>query len=795
MNLLFVLIYLTIIFLLGLCVFKARTNNNKLANSIALLLFSGIVTFVLSGISMNIKDKQASCIIYSLYFMSFDWLVICVLNYAEKYTRNFNRTAWGVIIFIAIACIDNISLLLNPWLHHVFNLQKVNLAGKLNIWRIANTTPVFYMHIVFAYSVVMLSALAFVFKAIKTPKLYKRKYITILVLFFILIICNAIYLIFDYPIDFSLYMYCLFAVTICYYSLFFRSTGFITSILTLAVSNLNDAIFCFDLYNNCVYCNEKAQNFILNTIKDESAKLKQTHDYLNCAKNKSAVNYSKYLRDSGINITVEKRFKDWSKETDLSDKTNFEWTQEVILDNKKHFYRVNYRKLLDSNNIYLGCYFSMSDRTSEVDHFNEEHYKMTHDELTGLYNREYFFETSGRKLQASPDKEYYMLCTNVKGFKLYNDLFGPEQGDEILVTEAELLKKILPADCISGRISGDEFAILIEKNQFNPELFINTIKLMREKFSNNLYQLHIYIGVYDVENYEEAPSIMCDKCKIAIESFKEDYHTIIAYYDQYLLEKSLNERKLVSEFDKALDNHEFCMYLQPQVSTDGRILGAEALVRWNHPEKGLIFPGEFIEIFEKTGHIFRLDRYMWDMAAKQLAEWKKSGNEDLYISVNISAKDFYYMDIYEELTSIVEKYDINHLKLKLEITETALMTEMQNQLSLLKRLRDYGFLIEIDDFGSGYSSLNMLKNIDVDVVKIDMGFLSNTNSERMERSELILDFIISMIKKLGMEVVTEGVETKEQVDNLTEMGSDIFQGYYFSKPITVEEFEKKYLNR
>jgi len=123
------------------------------------------------------------------------------------------------------------------------------------------------------------------------------------------------------------------------------------------------------------------------------------------------------------------------------------------------------------------------------------------------------------------------------------------------------------------------------------------------------------------------------------------------------------------------------------------------------------------------------------------------------------------------------------------------MTEMQNQLSLLKRLRDYGFLIEIDDFGSGYSSLNMLKNIDVDVVKIDMGFLSNTNSERMERSELILDFIISMIKKLGMEVVTEGVETKEQVDNLTEMGSDIFQGYYFSKPITVEEFEKKYLNR
>ena len=149
-------------------------------------------------------------------------------------------------------------------------------------------------------------------------------------------------------------------------------------------------------------------------------------------------------------------------------------------------------------------------------------------------------------------------------------------------------------------------------------------------------------------------------------------------------------------------------------------------MRWQHPERGLVFPGDFIGVFEKTGLIYRLDRYMWEQAAKKLREWKDTGKEDMHISVNISAKDFYHMDIYRELTGLVEKYDIAPENLKLEITETALMTEMKNQADLLGRLREFGFRIEIDDFGSGYSSLNMLKSIDVDIVKIDMGFLDKT---------------------------------------------------------------------
>ena len=199
------------------------------------------------------------------------------------------------------------------------------------------------------------------------------------------------------------------------------------------------------------------------------------------------------------------------------------------------------------------------------------------------------------------------------------------------------------------------------------------------------------------------------------------------------------------------------------------MLGAEALVRWQHPKRGLIFPGEFIEVFEKTGLIYRLDMFVWELAVQKLAEWQKDGRSDLYISVNISTKDFYYMNVYETITKLVEKYGIIPSTLKLEITETAIMTGTAGELEIVERFRKYGFEVEIDDFGSGYSSLNTLKDMS------------------------IINTIISLTRTLGLSVVTEGVETREQVDKLTQMGCGVYQGYYFSKPIPVKQFEETYM--
>ena len=253
----------------------------------------------------------------------------------------------------------------------------------------------------------------------------------------------------------------------------------------------------------------------------------------------------------------------------------------------------------------------------------------------------------------------------------------------------------------------------------------------------------------------------------------------------------LHEQELIADLDAALTEGQMKMYLQPQISAEGKMTGAEALVYWVHPEKGIISPGRFVPVFERNGLISDVDRYMWEQACVQLRKWKMEGRTDLYISVNISAKDLYYMNIYQVFLSLIARYQINPKNLKLEITESAIAMDFDRHLELIGKLRSIGFVVEMDDFGSGYSSLNMLKDINVDVLKIDMAFLRKGNDE--EKSKKILKMIISLSKQLGMQVVTEGVEKEEQVQFLTEMGCDVFQGYYFNKPLDVETFEKIYL--
>jgi EAL domain-containing protein (putative c-di-GMP-specific phosphodiesterase class I) len=240
-------------------------------------------------------------------------------------------------------------------------------------------------------------------------------------------------------------------------------------------------------------------------------------------------------------------------------------------------------------------------------------------------------------------------------------------------------------------------------------------------------------------------------------------------------------------FDEALRDEQFKMYLQPQVREDGSVFGAEALVRWVRPDGSVIMPGDFIETLENAGLIQKLDLYMWEHAVRQLSAWKGTPCEGLVISVNVSAKDFYSINVYEELTRLVDAYDVEPRMLRLEITETALLAEPEESIAVVSKLRKRGFIVEIDDFGSGYSSLSMLKNIQADVLKIDMGFLREITDR--ERSRVILRFVIDLAGSLGMDVITEGVETQQQLEALVAMGCRSFQGYYFSRPVPLEDFE------
>ena len=418
-------------------------------------------------------------------------------------------------------------------------------------------------------------------------------------------------------------------------------------------------------------------------------------------------------------------------------------------------------------------------------------HNLLHDNLTGLYGREYFFEKVRQCLDRYPNETYWIFISNISELRIYNEVFGIEKGDEVLLANAKILRANANPKMVYGRISGDEFGVLVPDDESLESMVKSYVKCLEQKFSNNCYRMIVHVGAYKLNDLKEQVASMCEKARIAMDNVKGQYESAYGVYDDDLFAKITNERKLIGEFSNAIKERQFCIFLQPQMRSQGEAIGAEALVRWKHPEQGLISPDAFIPVFERVGLICELDMYVWEEAVKVLRRWQDMGQEDMYISVNISVKDFQNLDLIAIFSDLLKRYEINPKRLKLEITESVMMNDINSILDTFSKLQKLGFEIEIDDFGSGYSSFNMLKEICANVLKLDMGFLSKT--ENIARSQMILQSIITLSGELGMEVVAEGVEELEQVQQLRSMGCDLFQGYYFSRPIEVSEFEEKYV--
>ena len=280
---------------------------------------------------------------------------------------------------------------------------------------------------------------------------------------------------------------------------------------------------------------------------------------------------------------------------------------------------------------------------------------------------------------------------------------------------------------------------------------------------------------------------MCDRARLAIQSVRWNYINRWAYYSDELKDSLLSEQELVNEMEKAISKNQFYVNYQPIFSArSNELVSAEALVRWRHPEKGIISPGDFIPLFEKNGFITKLDFYVWESVCRFLAENKKNGIQNVPISVNVSRINLYNKDLCKVMEGLLEKYGIEPKFLKLEITESAYTENPEQLLSAMAVLQNRGFKVLMDDFGSGYSSLNMLKDVPVDILKIDMKFIDNLDTS--ERACKILYNIIQMAHGLNMEIVAEGVENDNQFELLKRMGCDCIQGYYFSRPLGQREF-------
>ena len=465
----------------------------------------------------------------------------------------------------------------------------------------------------------------------------------------------------------------------------------------------------------------------------------------------------------------------------------------IILSNTlKGFIGVDNPNIKDAKDVIrllaaLGSYLGTTRENAAV--YAKLEYRLNYDSLTKAYNRYGFYKNAQKLIKEHTDTEYCLILSDIKSFKLINEIYGENIADKILIDEVNIIRQKMKGNSVLGRLNGDIIGLVIPKEYLSEKEFSDMIKLLSDRYSNKNFRLHIYLGVYYIKDVNETIRQMVDKVSLVIMKSKGNMSNYILYYDENSYRNDIFKQQLIGEFETALNENQFCMYLQPQTDKDGNMLGAEALIRWNHPNMGLIMPGAFIECFENAGLIYRLDNYIWEEAAKQLKIWKDSGY-NYYISVNISAKDFYHIDVYQTFKNLVSKYGIDTDKLHIEITETALSEDKQAAHKTIERLHDEGFIIEIDDFGSGYSSFNFLKDVCADVIKIDRVFLKKSSHE--ERGEQILRSIISLSHDIGMDVITEGVENVDQLSMLAKMNCDWFQGYYFSKPITVGDFEEKY---
>lgn len=465
----------------------------------------------------------------------------------------------------------------------------------------------------------------------------------------------------------------------------------------------------------------------------------------------------------------------------------------IILSNTlKGFIGVDNPNIRDAKDVIrllaaLGSYLGTTRENAAV--YAKLEYRLNYDSLTKAYNRYGFYKNAQKLIKEHTDTEYCLILSDIKSFKLINEIYGENIADKILIDEVNIIRQKMKGNSVLGRLNGDIIAMVIPKEYLSEKEFSDMIKLLSDRYSNKNFRLHIYLGVYYIKDVNETIRQMVDKVSLVIMKSKGNMSNYILYYDENSYRNDIFKQQLIGEFETALNENQFCMYLQPQTDKDGNMLGAEALIRWNHPNMGLIMPGAFIECFEDAGLIYRLDNYIWEEAAKQLKTWKDAGY-NYYISVNISAKDFYHIDVYQTFKNLVSKYGIDIDKLHIEITETALSEDKQATHKTIERLHDEGFIIEIDDFGSGYSSFNFLKDVCADVIKIDRVFLKKSSHE--ERGEQILRSIISLSHDIGMDVITEGVENVDQLSMLAKMNCDWFQGYYFSKPIAVGDFEEKY---
>ena len=745
-------IFLILIGVLNICAVKVRHSKRQIAGSVSLLLLM-LIPPVAGNLIITLSTKRLLSLVGCyVYYFGMDLVIYALYLYTLDYCR-ITEEHPSVRYLIRISLIaDALQLLANPIFHHAFGVEWVLVEGS-SYYRMvpfAGQT----VHRAVVYGVFAIVVWIFYRKLVTSPKINIERYAVILLAMVVTGALETYFIFSRQPIDLSMIGFGVFGILVFYFTMHYKPYRLLDQMLVNFVQEMPLSAFFFDNSGRCVWANNLG--LWLTELDEES--VEQAGDR---------------LRDifGSLEQTEEEQINHLSFGSGAAAK----------------FFELRKETVRNKHNDPLGSFLTIRDETEEQQELRMEKYNAAHDELTGLYTKSYFYVRVRETLDANPDTIFLAVFLNVRDFKMINDIYGNTFGDRVLVEIANSLRSVLPKECLYGRIAGDTFGMLIPRHLFDAEIAAGALSHFVVREGNFEHHTLMHQGVYEIRNPKLEVSVMFDRAHLAQESIKNEYKQFIAFYDEKMRKNVIWNRHISERLSHALSERQICPYLQPLVERSGKVIGAEALVRWNSPEEGFLSPGMFVPVFEQNGMIADVDRYMWRCACEILHQWQADGHEELFISINVSPKDFYFMDVVAELKELIQEYGVSASRLRVEITETVMMQDNQKRLRILRELREAGFLVEMDDFGSGYSSLNLLKDMPIDLVKVDMQFLKE--AECNKKAQTILRNIMQMTGDLGIPALTEGVETEKQFRMLLEMGCSLFQGYYFAKPMPLDQFE------
>ena len=735
---------------LTLCAIDGRRRFTALGRAVAMLEVFLIPPIFGNCIIIMSHIRMLSFVGSYIYFIGMDFVVLGLMKFTRVYCRGAGKGQKPPKWIYYLLTLDVVQYLINPFTKHVFDLRPIPFEGKIYYSLVPGIGQAY--HRIVVYGVFLAVILVYIMTAIHTSKIYRERYTIILAALICLGVWESYYIFSRTPIDRSMIGFGMIGILIYYFAIHYRPLKLLDRILSGVVSNGSEAVFIFTPKGRCIWTNKEGC-YLVGVQENNCENAPELLEYLFNTKLRKGNWSERHMTGGGDSVK---------------------------------YYMLENRDVIDSEKHFSGYYLKVRDITEEEMKLKRELYEATHDKLTGLYTREYLYKLIKAEIRDHSKTDYLVVFINVKNFKIVNDIFGTEIGDYTLKHIAEYLETKLSKRCTYGRFEADNYGVLIPKDEFDRDHIEDILSHYTIKTESVEYPVQVQLGVYEVTREEADVPTMFARARLALSTLGDDFSRHIAYYDDDIRREILWDQEIAAQLSDAISKRDIRPYLQPIVDENGTIVGAEALVRWIHKDHGFLAPFKFIPALEKNGKIIEIDKYMWRCACEILQRWKGKG-WNVFISVNISPKDFYFIDVPQYISELAREFKLDPGMLRVEITETVMMNDTEKIIEILDQFRKNGFIVEMDDFGSGYSSLNMLKDMPVDVLKIDMKFLGK--SDDVKRADTIVSSIINLSSELGITSLTEGVETEGQYNGLSHMGCKLFQGYYFSKPIPVEEFE------